>query len=130
MKVNCPNCGCGVEVQIFVVKDDDLPVRPAECEKCFCDFDVFHDGRIELLRAPPKESDPAERKGILEKIKNLEFDPTLDDDDDIYKLARDVSDQLSIIINAVGKDNAKEVIALAAGEIQSLAQKACEEMRG
>jgi hypothetical protein len=42
-----------------------------------------------------------------------------------FSLARDVSDQLSIIVNALGKDNAQEIILAAAGEIQSLVQKDC-----
>lgn len=42
-----------------------------------------------------------------------------------FALARDVSDQLSIIVNALGKDNAQEIILAAAGEIQSLVQKDC-----
>ena len=42
-----------------------------------------------------------------------------------FSLARDVSDQLSIIVNAFDKDNAQEIIVAAAGEIQSLVQKDC-----
>lgn len=46
-----------------------------------------------------------------------------DDNEDTFSLARDVSDQLSIIVNAFDKDNAQEIIVAAAGEIQSLVQK-------
>lgn len=42
-----------------------------------------------------------------------------------FSLARDVSDQLSIIVNAFEKDNAQQIIVAAAGEIQSLVQKDC-----
>lgn len=42
-----------------------------------------------------------------------------------FALARDVSDQLSIIVNAFEKDNAQQIIVAAAGEIQSLVQKDC-----
>lgn len=48
-----------------------------------------------------------------------------DDNEDTFSLARDVSDQLSIIVNAFDKDNAQEIIVAAAGEIQSLVQKDC-----
>ena len=44
-----------------------------------------------------------------------------------FSLARDVSDQLSIIVNAFDKDNAQEIIVEAAGEIQSLVQNDCIE---
>ncbi|WP_241389419.1 G-protein coupled receptor [Serratia entomophila] len=44
-----------------------------------------------------------------------------------YSLAIDVNECLSTIIDAVEKDNAKEVIATAAGEIQWLVQKFCEK---
>lgn len=50
----------------------------------------------------------------------------IDDDNEVdFALARDVSDQLSIIINAFDKDNAQETIVAAAGEIQSLVQSDC-----
>ncbi|EPJ2849330.1 hypothetical protein ACTHGH_005346, partial [Klebsiella pneumoniae] len=42
-----------------------------------------------------------------------------------FALARDISDQLSIIVNAFEKDNAQQIIVAAAGEIQSLVQKYC-----
>lgn len=80
--VACPNCGFAVEEQISVVKEMGLYLRPAECDECGCDFDIFHDGRTELLRAPPKESNPAERKVILDKVNNFIFDPNLDDKED------------------------------------------------
>lgn len=48
-----------------------------------------------------------------------------DDNEDTFSLARDVSDQLSIIVNAFDKDNAQEIIVAAVGEIQSLVQKDC-----
>lgn len=51
---------------------------------------------------------------------NISIDNEVD-----FALARDVSDQLSIIVNALGKDNAQEIILAAAGEIQSLVQKDC-----
>ncbi|MGO4746758.1 hypothetical protein [Serratia quinivorans] len=47
------------------------------------------------------------------------------DNEDTFALARDVSDQLSIIVNAFDKDKAQEIIVAAAGEIQSLVQKDC-----
>ncbi|HDL8516987.1 hypothetical protein DM081_27260 [Klebsiella pneumoniae] len=50
-----------------------------------------------------------------------------DDNEDTFALARDVSDQLSIIVNAFDKDNAQEIIVEAAGEIQSLVQNDCIE---
>lgn len=80
--VACPNCGFAVEAQISGVKEMGLPLRPVECEECGCDFDIFHDGRTELLRAPPKESNPAERKVILEKFNNFIFDPDFDSEED------------------------------------------------
>ena len=48
-----------------------------------------------------------------------------DENEDTFALARDVSDQLSIIVNAFDKDNAQEIIVAAVGEIQSLVQKDC-----
>lgn len=49
-----------------------------------------------------------------------------DSDNEVdFSLARDVGDQLSIIVNAFDKDNAQEIIVAAAGEIQSLVQKDC-----
>ncbi|EAN4970972.1 hypothetical protein EH030_20745 [Salmonella enterica] len=125
--VACPNCGFAVEEQISVVKEMDLPLRPAECDECGCDFNIFHDGRTELLRVPPKESNPTERKEILDKFNNLVFDPDFEDDikENAFALAQDVNRQLSIIMNAFDKKNTKEIISEAAGEIQSLVQKHC-----
>ncbi|SOD79809.1 hypothetical protein SAMN06272783_4972 [Serratia sp. JKS296] len=48
-----------------------------------------------------------------------------DDNEEAFALAGYVSDQLSIIINAFDKDNAREIIVAAAGEIQSLVQSDC-----
>jgi hypothetical protein len=48
-----------------------------------------------------------------------------DDNEDTFALARDVSDQLSIIVNAFDKYNAQKIIVAAAGEIQSLVQNDC-----
>ncbi|SHH69554.1 hypothetical protein [Pectobacterium carotovorum] len=78
MTVKCPNCGNAVEVQISMVKENDLPCRLAECDNCHCDFDVSHDGKIELLRAPPKKSDPIAKKEFLERFEKLVFDPSID----------------------------------------------------
>lgn len=79
--VACPNCGFAVEEQMSVVKEMGLLLRPAECDECGCDFNIFHDGRIELLRAPPKGSNPAERKVILDKFSNFIFDPDVDSEE-------------------------------------------------
>ncbi|EEV5388895.1 hypothetical protein K8Y78_004279 [Salmonella enterica] len=55
-----------------------------------------------------------------------EYDDTNDcGNEDAFALAGDVSDQLSIMINAFDKENAQEIIVEAAGEIQSLVQKYC-----
>ncbi|WP_256138682.1 hypothetical protein [Serratia quinivorans] len=48
-----------------------------------------------------------------------------DGNEDDFALAQDVNRQLSIMINAFDKDNAQEIIAAAAGEIQSLVQNDC-----
>lgn len=58
--------------------------------------------------------------------KNDCFNIRMDDsNEDAFALAMDVSDQLSIIVNAFDKDNAQKIIVAAAGEIQSLVQKDC-----
>lgn len=49
MTVICPRCGNSVETQISVVKEENLPVRPEECQFCYCDFEVHHDGKINLI---------------------------------------------------------------------------------
>lgn len=52
MDVACPNCAANVSTQIGVVRDDDLPLRPEDCEACRATFIVYPDGRTELVSAP------------------------------------------------------------------------------
>lgn len=52
-----------------------------------------------------------------------------DCNEDVYALAQDVNRHLSTIMNAFDKNNIKEIIAAAAGEIQSLVQKDCDKRR-
>lgn len=48
------------------------------------------------------------------------------EDDIDYSLASEVNEYLSKIVNAVDKENAKEIIAESAGMIQLIVQKYCE----
>ncbi|MCZ8812474.1 hypothetical protein OM195_20905 [Escherichia albertii] len=63
--------------------------------------------------------------GSVELLLKNRYRINNDDNEVDFALARDVSDQLSIIVNAFEKDNAQEIIVAAAGEIQSLVQKDC-----
>ncbi|HHK9435456.1 TPA: hypothetical protein ACQZGZ_003473 [Escherichia coli] len=65
------------------------------------------------------------KTGSVESLLKNRYVWEYDDNEDTFSLARDVSDQLSIIVNAFDKDNAQEIIVAAAGEIQSLVQKDC-----
>ncbi|EBL0522241.1 hypothetical protein D0A64_19350 [Salmonella enterica] len=65
------------------------------------------------------------KTGSVESLLKSRYIWEDDDNEDTFSLARDVSDQLSIIVNAFDKDNAQEIIVAAAGEIQSLVQKDC-----
>lgn len=52
MGVVCPNCASTVPTQISIVRDDDLPLRPEDCDACRAIFIVYPDGRTELVSAP------------------------------------------------------------------------------
>lgn len=72
MVVDCPNCAVLVDVQIAVVRDDDLPFRPADCNACGAEFDLLADGTAELTFAPPKRSTA---KGLELLKTTFVFDP-------------------------------------------------------
>ncbi|WP_337263664.1 MULTISPECIES: hypothetical protein [unclassified Serratia (in: enterobacteria)] len=50
-----------------------------------------------------------------------------DVEEERYRLAQNVNEQLSLILHAVGKEDAKDVIAMAAGKIQLWVQNAGEK---
>ncbi|KMK87262.1 hypothetical protein KCQ_05616 [Pectobacterium atrosepticum ICMP 1526] len=68
-----------------------------------------------------------DRGGTAEFVISFPEGLNYDDDegDNIYLLAGEVNNQLSIIVNSIGKDDAEDVIYKAAGCIQSLVQTAC-----
>lgn len=74
MAVCCPNCGHLVDVQIAVVREENLPLRPAECDQCLADFELSMDGSTELLSAPPKKTTQRGRE-LLKELQGLTFDP-------------------------------------------------------
>lgn len=53
MQVACPNCGASTNVQISVVREDNLPWRPVDCFDCNAEFILNSDGSTELP-APAK----------------------------------------------------------------------------
>lgn len=75
MEVECPNCARTMATQISMVRDNDLPLRPEDCEACNAQFEVYPDGKTELVSAP-RSGPPTER--ALKAIKFFEsvtFDP-------------------------------------------------------
>lgn len=75
MDVECPNCARTVATQIGVVRDDDLPLRPEDCEECNAQFEVYPDGKTELVSAP--RSGPPTERGLkaIKFFESVTFDP-------------------------------------------------------
>lgn len=75
MDVACPHCAGTVATQISVVRDDDLPLRPEDCEACNAQFEVYPDGKTELVSAP--RSGPLTERGLkaIKFFESLTFDP-------------------------------------------------------
>jgi hypothetical protein len=75
MDVVCPNCTGIVATQISVVRDDNLPLRPEDCERCSAQFEVYPDGKTVLLSAPL--SGPPSESGLkaIRFFESLTFDP-------------------------------------------------------
>ncbi|SOS30029.1 putative transmembrane protein (plasmid) [Pseudomonas cerasi] len=75
MEVVCPNCTGIVATQISVVRDDDLPLRPEDCEGCNAQFEVYPGGKTVLVSAPM--SGPPSERGLkaIKFFESLTFDP-------------------------------------------------------
>lgn len=75
MDVACPNCAGMVATQIGVVRDDDLPLRPEDCEGCNAQFEVYPDGKTVLVSAP--HLGPLSERGLqaIKFFESLTFDP-------------------------------------------------------
>lgn len=76
LTIACPNCNAPCGVHIAVVRDFDGESRPADCFECDAEFELYWDGRTELLFAPPKVSTPEGRE-LLKTI--FVFDPNARD---------------------------------------------------
>lgn len=70
--VQCPHCDEDVTVQIVVVRELGGDVRPADCESCGAEFELWSDCTTNLTFAPPKESTAAGRE-LLKTV--MAFDP-------------------------------------------------------
>ncbi|HAU6861796.1 MULTISPECIES: hypothetical protein [Enterobacteriaceae] len=73
--VNCPNCGNSCEVDLELVKELSLPLRPADCLNCDAEFELNHDGTTKLIRAHPLVSNAGATGEIRNKLKNFVFNP-------------------------------------------------------
>lgn len=75
MDVACPNCTAMVATQICVVRDHDLPLRPEDCEACNAQFEVYPNGKTELVSAP--HSGPPTERGLkaIKFFESVTFDP-------------------------------------------------------
>lgn len=75
MDVDCPNCSRTVATQISMVRDNDLPLRPEDCEACNAQFEVYPDGKTELVSAP--SSGPLTERGLkaIRFFESVTFDP-------------------------------------------------------
>ncbi|MBF3053134.1 hypothetical protein HKW90_01765 [Pseudomonas aeruginosa] len=73
MTVDCPNCSVQVDVQIALVREDDMPYRPADCDACGAEFHLLADGTTELTFAHPKQSTA---KGLELLKTTFVFDPS------------------------------------------------------
>lgn len=73
MAVRCPNCEVQVDVQIVVVRDLDQPLRPADCDSCHAEFELYADGTTVLTFAHPAQT-TAHGYELLKKT--IVFDPT------------------------------------------------------
>lgn len=75
MDVVCPNCSGIVATQISVVREDDLPLRPEDCEGCNAQFEVYPGGQTVLVSAP-LSGPPSERgQKAARFFESLTFDP-------------------------------------------------------
>lgn len=74
LAVECPHCNASVTVQIAVVRELGSDVRPADCESCSAEFELWSDGTTKLTFSPPKES-TARGRELLNTP--LVFDPSL-----------------------------------------------------
>lgn len=75
MEVVCPNCAEMMATQISVVRDDDLPLRPEDCDGCKALFEVYPGGNTVLVSAPlsgPRSERVLKAIGFFE---SLTFDP-------------------------------------------------------
>lgn len=73
--VNCPNCGNPCELDLELVKQLSLPLRPADCLNCDAEFELNHDGTTKLIWAHPLVSKPGAADAIRKKLKNFVFNP-------------------------------------------------------
>lgn len=72
--VNCPKCSSPCELDLELVKELSLPLRPAYCICCDAEFELNHDGTTQLKFPHPKESGPA-ADAIIRKVNRMVFDP-------------------------------------------------------
>ncbi|MGK3116036.1 hypothetical protein [Candidatus Pantoea formicae] len=79
LKVSCPTCNQSISIST-AAKELNSPLHPAHCENCNTEFDLYHDGEIEITFVPPEKISP-EGKAIKRIIENMVFDPNLDEDD-------------------------------------------------
>lgn len=75
MDVACPNCAATVATQISVVREDDLPLRPEDCEDCNAQFEVYPDGKTVLVSVPASGQLSDRALKAIKFFESLTFDP-------------------------------------------------------
>ncbi|HDL6887632.1 TPA: hypothetical protein PXM39_003593 [Yersinia enterocolitica] len=76
MTVVCPHCSNPVDTQIAMVKENKLQLRPEHCQFCYSDFEVYPDGKTNIINhGLSNKSSEKGRKTIEETII---FNPTLE----------------------------------------------------
>jgi DNA-directed RNA polymerase subunit RPC12/RpoP len=72
--VNCPNCSHPCKLDLELVRQQSLPVRPAYCVSCDAEFELNIDGTTKLMFAYPKERG-VDADRLIMKLSGIDFDP-------------------------------------------------------
>lgn len=84
LQVSCPTCKQSISIET-AAKELNSPLHPAHCDNCETEFDLYHDGKIEITFIPPEKNSP-EGEEIRRAIENMVFDPNQNDCPDVLSV--------------------------------------------